>query len=1597
MLWLCQLCGTYNQSQCFPIWQKGSNTPGLCFQQLVIAGTANFLFAVLSAISAGYQHSESIKFHRPKPSRTLTARLCVSVLMILTYIIEGITSVWLVQQHPTVSWSLIVVGAITWASHSVYVWSSRRNMLFRNLHIGLVLTWILTLISCSFQFYTSVKEQSWPGGHSSPEWSNNYGYPHALGVLVRLCLHLCYLPTLLLKVRQPTAGVAKLVGSMADCGNIQEENETERSPLLRRLDRTQYSLCSSDAEIGAEPFVAEEVSNCLSWLFFCWVGDLMLQGSKGLLDKPHRLPLLPKSLRTQQIRQKFSHVFQSIQAKELSKKDIDTTETMEETVKLRNNLEESFESSSGRESPSPSVDGLPEGDHKAKEGNLRWSRQRTLLIALNRTFGWRYYPLGILKLVADLLGFCGPLLLHELVAFMENKSSDMKYGYYYAAGLAMATLLAALISSQFTYLVNRVGVQVRAALITAIYGKALAVNTAAMQEFTTGEVVNFMSTDTDRIVNFCISFHQFWSLPFQVAVALYLLHQQVGIAFLAGVAFAILLIPINRWLAIKIGKLSTTMMEQKDNRVKVMTEVLAGIRVVKFYAWENQFAQNVNHLRSLELKSLKGRKYLDALCVYFWATTPVLIAILTFATYTAISDEKLTAAKVFTSVALFNMLIGPLNAFPWVLNGLVEAWVSLKRVQKFMWLKELDLVDYFVNMPPFTDHSDMGASAMETRETSIQIVLGKFVWPSQEGKRTTRSTLKNINLTVKQGQLVGICGQVGAGKSSLLAAITAEMERTAGRVFVNCLETGFGVAFQEAWIQHATIRDNILCGQPFDQDKYSHVIQACALTEDLSILPSGDQTEVGENGVTLSGGQKARVALARAVYQDKDVYLLDDPLAAVDANVARHLFQECIHGLLKGKTRILCTHHTQFLMNADVVILMDNGRIVDTGSPHEVFSHYAHLLPNPVDDINQVQRMQPGEVQSDSGVEGAKRGISASSEEAGVLVKEEEKEVGAVAIHVYKSYWLAIGNCLATSILVALFLMQASRNLTDWWLSYWVTESETQSSGNLSDKITMSLRVNSNLFPSQNQSSNNIDNDVSFYLTVYGGLAAANSVFTLFRAFLYAYGGILAATVIHKRLLAKVLEAPITFFDITPIGRIVNRFSSDVYTIDDSLPFILNILLAQLFGVLGTIAVTCYGLPWFALALVPLGIIYYFIQRYYRRTSRELKRLSTVTLSPIYAHFSESLTGLATIRAFRQTERFAQENEERLDLNQRANFGGYAAGQWLGIRLQLLGVAMVTAVAFISMLQHNFSSVNPGLVGLALSYALSVTALLSGVITSFTETEKEMVSVERAEQYIRDIPKEHQHPLSVDVAPDWPSEGIVCFQNVSLVYRSGLPSALSGVSFRTRPGEKVGIVGRTGAGKSSLFLCLFQLVRLSEGKVFIDGIDVSTVRHQTLRSKLAVIPQDPFLFNGSVRDNLDPCHRWNDSQLWTTIEKCHLKEIIDSLGGLDEVVGERGRNLSAGQKQLVCLARAMLTKAKVLCIDEATASVDKTTDHQLQQTIRDEFSDSTVLTIAHRIETIVDSDRILCMDQGRVVDFASPRDLQADPNSLFSQLTSNAQ
>ncbi|XP_053408287.1 ATP-binding cassette sub-family C member 10-like [Mercenaria mercenaria] len=1590
----------------FTTWKNGDF--GHCFEQIVVICPSYVILAIFSAYYIAAAKHNSRGAFLPLPWYVKYRFLCTLLLCVLAVVQVVLTRI---LNQKKVSYADIVTSCIlscSWLVHSIYLY--RLKYLFWSSWRGatpMVLIYLLSLISLAAQLHTNIVQRlnSSPSHNSVEEFS----------VYVSAFLQVSYVFTLL-----PGGERVTLVDDDVYYRAI-NENVDESSSLLEGA-RSTYRSISQRPETA---ITAEYDVNCVSRLTFHWVRQLLVKGAKKSIKSANDLFLLPVRLSTLNLYVKFTHIL---------------------TGKLDNRFQRR-ESYSSRSSVSSSINSIPDVQFSNTDTRHMFlddteSEPISLLKALNKAFGAEYYLLGVLKLLADCFGFAGPILLNLLVSYIETKSEKEENGYLFATGLFLSTLLGAFCSTQFDYNCNVVGLKIRTAIITTIYRKSLSVSNVSVGKFTSGQIINFMSTDTDRIVNFCPSFHAVWSLPFQIGVSLYLLHQQVGLAFLAGLGFALILIPINRWLAKKIGQLSTAMMEQKDNRVKVMNEVLFGMRVVKFYAWEDHFESKINTLRDAELKSLKGRKYLDAMCVYFWATTPVLISILTFTTYSLMGNQ-LTAAKVFTSLSLFLMLISPLNAFPWVLNGLVESWVSLKRVQAFIALKDFDLEQYYSSNAVLPSDSALhirdaefswkdtdtisqpkkrklsqepGRTRSSSQKSDGTGTLSRKRAPSQEplvndthgehknqrpsvnesGDRVsseeqdnvavskvqgTTLSLVDICMHVTKGQFVGVIGKVGSGKSSLLSCILGEMHRVRGHIRVNDLELGFAVATQEPWIQHATIKDNILFGRQFNSRKYERVIDACALMEDLKTLPAGDLTEVGENGVTLSGGQKARVALARAVYQNKDVFLLDDPLSAVDAHVAQHLYQKCIMGLLWGKTRILCTHHTKYLVNADQIILMKDGKIVKTGLPSEILDTVELTSLGTIEEQDCKSQDQESPLATD----------------AGTLVEEEEKETGVVKLGIYKSYWKAVGGCLAPSVLTALFFMQASRNINDWWLSYWVSHSEKPGQLVSNHSKSAFLMYEDHFENQHSYISSSVHNmttardNIMYYLTIYGCLAGANSIFTLFRAFLFAYGGICAAQTIHRKLLSNILKAPVSFFDVTPIGRIVNRFSSDVFSIDDSLPFIMNIFLAQIYGILGTIVITCYGLPWFAVLLLPLGLLYYKIQNYYRHTSREIKRISSVTLSPIYAHFSETISGMTTIRAMREQDRFQKENLDKLDINQRAQFSAQAVASWLSFHLQMLGVAMVTGIAFIAVLEHHFQSVNPGLVGLAISYALSVTNLLSGVVTSFAETEKQMVSVERAQQYIDDVPNERLDG-SLLPPPYWPLQGSIVFRHVRLKYRSNLTDALNKVSFEVEPAEKVGIVGRTGSGKSSLFLALFRMVEIYKGNIFVDGIDLIHLDLKDIRSRIAIIPQDPFLFSGTVRENLDPTHAYTDSELWSVLEKCHLKDVVQRLEGLHGDVAERGRHFSVGQRQLVCLARALLTRAKILCIDEATASVDMETDMLIQQTIHSEFVDSTVLTIAHRINTIMDSDRVLVMSEGKVAEFAAPGRLLQSHDSLFYKL-----
>lgn len=929
--------------------------------------------------------------------------------------------------------------------------------------------------------------------------------------------------------------------------------------------------------------------------------------------------------------------------------------------------------------------------------------------------------------------------------------------------------------------------------------------------------------------------------------------------------------------------------------------------------------------------------------------------------------QKLTAATTYTSVALLNLLIGPLNSFPWILNGLMEAFVSLRRVQELINLDNINLASYYSPvLSNFSPKSNDNPVVLAVKNASFRF--------DQQRDRTDENLtvedfkLENVNLDVHRGELVVIEGSVGSGKSALLNAILGNLKRTSGTVCVNDKTAGFGYVSQLAWLQRGTIRENICWGAVFDESRYHTVINCCALREDINKL-GGDSVGVGEGGRTLSGGQKARVTLARALYQDKEIYILDDFLSALDVHVAAFVVKNCIFGFLAKKTRIVVTQNKSVMDRASQILHVENGNVSCIDLMNEDDEYYT-------DDETDYQ---PVGRRTSSNVEPDRQSIDS-------CLMEESKEHGHLSTSVIGCYWRAMGRTLGLLVLLSVLLMQVSKNITDGWLAHWVSITD-------------------------NNGTNVTATDGDFYLDTYTMLALTNSAVTLVRSFLFAYAGIKAAKAIHRQLLGSVFKTRLQFFDVTPLGRILNRFSSDTYTIDDSLPFILNILLAQLFALLGSICISLYALPWLGLIIAPLCPIYLDIQSKYRNASRDVKRLSSNALSPLYAHFTETLQGLTTIRAMRASQRFQRDFAVKLEESIRAQITASAASCWLSIRLQLLGAAIVGGAGVLTAMTSAHTTA-PGMVGLAISYALSISGLLGGVLNAFSETEQEMIAVERVGQYLK-LPEEPNADGKDDPPFSWPHQGVIKFQNVFMSYREALVPALNGVSFETASYERIGIVGRTGAGKTSIINSLLRVSGSTRGEIIIDNVNIESLPLRILRDRIAIVPQEPFLFSGTVRDNLDPRRMHLDSEIWNAVAHCLTSPLVQSLGGLSGRIDIGGSNLSAGQKQLLCLTRALLKSAKVstarrlmvnltnfkffvhqiVMIDEGTSNLDNESELAIQIALRNAFKTSTVLIIAHRLNGLQNTDRIFVISDGELVEVGEFRKLARDDSShLFKML-----
>uniref|UniRef100_A0AAR2KJ02 ATP-binding cassette, sub-family C (CFTR/MRP), member 3 n=1 Tax=Pygocentrus nattereri TaxID=42514 RepID=A0AAR2KJ02_PYGNA len=1178
------------------------------------------------------------------------------------------------------------------------------------------------------------------------------------------------------------------------------------------------------------------------------------------------------------------------------------------------------------------------------------SHQPSFLRALLRAFG-PYFLIGsAFKLLQDLITFINPQLLRMLIEFTKEERVPSWWGFSLAFLMFCCALLQTLILHQHFQYCFVTGMRLRSAIIGAIYRKSLVITNEAKRSSTVGEVVNLMSVDAQRFMDLTTFLNMLWSSPLQIILALFFLWQTLGPSVLAGVAVMILLIPLNAVIAMKTRTYQVEQMQYKDARIKLMNEILNGMKVLKLYAWEVSFKEKVLQIRQKELNVLRKTAYLSALSTMAWTSAPFLVALTTFAVYVTVDKENvLDAEKAFVSLSLFNILRFPLNMLPQVISSLAQASVSLRRVQEFL------------------SHDELNPDNVD-RKPAPSVVNGKFSWLKKDSP-----TLQNINVLVPQGSLLAVVGHVGCGKSSLVSALLGEMEKLEGHISIRG-----SVAYvpQQAWIQNATLRDNILFGKPYVEQKYRCVLEACALTPDLEVLPGGDQTEIGEKGINLSGGQRQRVSLARALYSEADVYLLDDPLSAVDAHVAKHIFDNVIgpEGALRGKTRILVTHGISFLPQVDNIMVLVDGMVSEMGSYQDLLKQngaFADFLRNySLEDIIEDAEVtgtqeKTHKIKKRNEAKAMKiisRGASLDSSSHIIsnfflfwekLIQAETTETGRVKFKVYWEYAKVVGPLLSIFICFLYASQSAAAIGANIWLSQWTNDARNNTIAH--EKVHMRVGVYAALGITQ-------------------GFLVMSSTFTL------ALGKIQAACKLHQSLLDNKFHTPQAFFDTTPIGRIINRFSKDIYVIDEALPYTVLMFLGTFFASLSTMIVIIFSTPIFAVVIVPLALIYFFVQRFYVATSRQLKRLESVSRSPIYSHFSESITGTSVIRAYGRNSAFVLMSDMKVDENQKSYYPGIVSNRWLGVRIEFIGNCIVLFAALFAVIGKE--SLNPSLVGLSVSYALQVTMSLNWMVRMTSDLESNIVAVERVKEYSETPPEAPWEVEDKKPPGDWPSEGNVEFVDYSVRYRAGLDLVLRNISLKVKGGEKIGIVGRTGAGKSSMTLCLFRLLEAAGGEITIDGVKIKEIGLHDLRSKLTIIPQEPVLFSGSLRMNLDPFEKYSDDDLWNALTLSHLHKFVSNQPAkLDLECSEGGENLSVGQRQLVCLARALLRKTRILILDEATAAIDLETDDLIQSTIRTQFEDCTIFTIAHRLNTIMDYTRFLVLDKGQVAEFDTPVNL----------------
>ena len=1263
-----------------------------------------------------------------------------------------------------------------------------------------------------------------------------------------------------------------------------------------------------------------------------------------------------------------------------------------------------------------------------------------LVWALHETLKFEFWLGGICQLCSSILQVMAPFTLRYLIAFAteayEANASHkppphISKGIGLVIGISVMQMFQSLCTNQFIYRGQMVGAQSRGSLITVIFEKAMKISGRAKAGGKTiedtvkqdgvvenetkkqnlvkrmldkklhptggpqvtpdkakgisgdgagwgnGRVVNLMSTDTYRVDQASGMFHMVWTSPVAIVITLIVLLINLTYSALAGFALLVIGIPaLTKAIKLLFAR-RRAINKITDQRVSLTQEILQAVRFVKYFGWESAFLERIGQIRRREIHGIQVLLVIRSGINACSMSLPIFASMLSFVTF-SLSKHELNPAPIFSSLALFNSLRMPLNLLPLVIGQVVDAWSSLGRIQDFLIAEEQN--DDFVwdmegENAVSMEHADFTwernitqipesktglqgnrkqTRAVKDAEKAAAKELKSAGSKSGEDSSSTLTQvepfkLHDMEFSVGRNELIAVIGGVGSGKSSLLAALAGDMRRTHGSVTMGATR-----AFcpQYAWIQNTSVKENILFGKPFDRKWYDAVIDACALRPDLDMLPNGDMTEIGERGITVSGGQKQRLNIARAIYFNSDIVLMDDPLSAVDAHVGRHIFDNAICGLLKNKCRILATHQLHVLSRCDRIIWMQEGHV-------EAVDTFANLINNNeafqklMASTAQEEKDEKIEAINEDHAEDDKKDAKKrkNNKRGAALMQQEERAVKSVSWNVYVAYARASGSVLfAPMIFMLLVISQGANITTSLWLSWWT--------------------------------SNKFGFTEGQYIGAYVALGVVQALLMFLFAVSLTISGTKASRVMLQNAMTRVLRAPMSFFDTTPLGRITNRFAKDVDIMDNNLTDAMRMYFLTLAMITSVFILIIVYFHYFAIALGPLFLMFLFSASYYRASAREIKRHESVLRSEVFARFGEGVSGIASIRAYGLQDYFNKGIQKAVDQMNSAYYLTFSNQRWLSVRLDAIGNLLVFTTGIL-VVTSRFN-VSPSTGGLVLSYILSIVQMIQFTVRQLAEVENAMVSTERLYYYGTELDEEAPLHLK-DVPENWPQKGEIVFNEVQMRYRDGLPLVLKGLNLNVAGGERIGIVGRTGAGKSSIMSTLFRLVELSGGSISIDGINIAQVGLKDLRTRLAIIPQDPTLFRGTIRSNLDPFNQHSDLELWSALRQSDLVDadanLDDKTHGrihLDGTVEEEGLNFSLGQRQLMALARALVRGSQIIVCDEATSSVDMETDQKIQRTIQTGFKGKTLLCIAHRLKTIINYDRICVMDQGTIAELDKP-------------------